>query len=104
MQLPHPDLRNARVPRRPNILPPASIAEQRPCFIKVLDYLGAEKSVVLDDIGAGLFPQRNPFEGIFDVIIMLSIFDKSVRDAETTLKILNMHWRRRRERVDSTCI
>jgi hypothetical protein len=51
--------------------------------------LAIQEPVMLDKIRAGLLLQGDPFEEILDPIIMPSIFDKPVRDAEATLKIPN---------------
>src|SRR5277367_5198187 len=104
MQLPHTDLRNACIPRWAYILPPASIRELRPGFSEVLhDLSSSNDSEVLDEIRPGLLLQRDPFEGVLDLVVTLSIFDKPVGDPETTLKILNMRRRGGRQRVRSTC-
>src|SRR6516162_11525139 len=102
MQLAHPDLRNACIPRWAHILPPATIREQRPGFSEVLRNLSSDESVVLDEIRPGLLLQRDPFEGVLDLVVMPAILDKAVGDSKTTLKILNMRWRRGRKRVRST--
>ena len=56
----------------------------------MLHDLAANQSVVLDEIRARLSLQRDPFEHILDLVIMLSILDKPVGDAEATLKVLDV--------------
>ena len=64
--------------------------------------LSSNESVVLDEIGRGLLLQRDPFEGVLDLVVMPTIFDKAVGDSKTTLKILDMRWRgRKRSRSTS---
>ena len=74
-------------------MPPASIREQRPGFGEVLRDLSFNESVVLDEIRPGLLFQRDPFEGVLDLVIMPTILDEAVGDSKTTLKILNMRRR-----------
>jgi hypothetical protein len=74
--------------------PPTSILERRPSFSEVLhDLSSSNESVVLDELRPGLLLQRDPFEGVLDLEVTTSIFDKPVWDPETTLKILNMRRR-----------
>ena len=55
--------------------------------------LSSHESVVLDEIRPGLLLQRDPFEGVLDLVVMPAVLDKAVGDSETTLKILNMRRR-----------
>jgi hypothetical protein len=55
--------------------------------------LSSDETVVLDEICSGLLFQRNPFEGVFDLVVTPTILDEAVGDSEATLKILNMHRR-----------